>query len=133
MSEDTRRIGALEAGGTKMVMAVCTPSGEVIEREEIPTEGPVETMARVGEWFAARDIDALGVGAFGPTGVNPAAPTFGHILETPKTAWKHFDMLGALKEHVDVPVGYDTDVNVACLGEQVYGCAQGLDLSLIHI
>ncbi|MDJ1121898.1 ROK family protein [Olsenella sp. YH-ols2217] len=132
MSEDTRRIGALEAGGTKMVMAVCTPSGEVIEREEIPTEGPVETMARVGEWFAARDIDALGVGAFGPTGVNPAAPTFGHILETPKTAWKHFDMLGALKEHVDVPVGYDTDVNVACLGEQVYGCAQGRD-SVVYI
>ena len=31
------RIGALEAGGTKMVLSVGTPEGEVLEREEIPT------------------------------------------------------------------------------------------------
>jgi fructokinase len=34
------RIGALEAGGTKMVLSVGTPEGEVLEREEIPYPGP---------------------------------------------------------------------------------------------
>lgn len=120
------RIGALEAGGTKMVMAVATPEGEVLEREEIPTRGPKETCDAIKAWFADKDIDALGVGAFGPTGVDPESDTFGCILETPKTAWRHFDFLGALKEGLDVPCGYDTDVNAACLGEATFGCAKGL-------
>lgn len=120
------RIGALEAGGTKMVMAVATPEGEVLEREEIPTRGPKETCDAIKAWFADKDIDALGVGAFGPTGVDPESDTFGWILETPKTAWRHFDFLGALKEGLDVPCGYDTDVNAACLGEATFGCAKGL-------
>ncbi len=120
------RIGALEAGGTKMVMAVATPEGEVLEREEIPTGEPGPTCEAIVAWFAGRDIDALGVGAFGPTGVDPESDTYGWILETPKTAWRHFDFLGTLRRGLDVPCGYDTDVNAACLGEATFGCAKGL-------
>ena len=46
------RIGALEAGGTKMVLSVGTPEGEVLEREEIPTQGPHDCVDRMVEWFA---------------------------------------------------------------------------------
>lgn len=119
-------IGALEAGGTKMVCATGYADGTVVEREEIPTTTPEETVAAINAWFKDKDIAALGIGAFGPTAVNPASPQYGHILETPKTAWRYFDLLGSIKGELGVPCGYDTDVNVACLGEVEFGCARGL-------
>jgi fructokinase len=125
---DDVRIGALEAGGTKMVLAVCTPSGRILEQESMPTGAPDDVVPDMAEWFRARHVDALGIGAFGPTGVNPASPSYGHILQTPKLAWRGYDFLGRMQEGVGVPCGYDTDVNVACLGELTYGCAKGLDV-----
>ncbi len=120
------RIGAVEAGGTKMVLAIGDEAGHVTEREEIPTTTPDDCVAEMVEWFRARDVDALGIGAFGPTAVNPSDPRFGQILETPKTVWKYYDLRGAFVRGLNVPVGYDTDVNVACLGEVVFGSAKGL-------
>ena len=36
--------GALEAGGTKMVLAVMNDCGEMLESVSIPTRSPDETM-----------------------------------------------------------------------------------------
>lgn len=130
MSE--RLLGALEAGGTKMVCAVGHGDGTVLESVELPTTTPDETCDAIVAWFAGRGIDALGIGAFGPTAVDPASPVYGHILETPKTAWRHYDLLGRLSGGLGVPCGYDTDVNVACLGEATFGCARGLD-SVVYL
>ena len=66
MSEKQMRLGALEAGGTKMVCAVVSGDGEVLDRMETPTLTPAETVPQMVEWFTARDVDALGIGAFGP-------------------------------------------------------------------
>ena len=41
------RIGALEGGGTKMVLAVCNENGEVLDRVSIPTETPEITMPKM--------------------------------------------------------------------------------------
>lgn len=123
---DRQLLGALEAGGTKMVCATGYADGTVLESEEIPTTAPEETMRAVVAWYRGKGIAALGVGAFGPTAVDPASPRYGHILETPKTAWRHFDLLGSLAGPLGVPCGYDTDVNAACLGETTFGCARGL-------
>lgn len=120
-------IGALEAGGTKMVMATGDESGTIFERQEIPTTDPDQCIPQMIAWFTERQIDALGVAAFGPTGVNPTNKRFGQILETPKTAWRYFDFRGALYKGLQVPVGYDTDVNAACLGEVAFGAAKKLD------
>ena len=38
------RYGALEAGGTKMVMAVGDETGRILEQRSIPTTTPQETM-----------------------------------------------------------------------------------------
>ena len=89
-------IGALEAGGTKMVCATGFADGTVLEREQIATTTPQETVEAVNAWFADKGIAALGIGAFGPTAVNPASPQYGKILETPKTAWRYFDLLGTI-------------------------------------
>ena len=106
-------IGALEAGGTKMVCATGYADGTVLEREQIATTTPQETVEAVNAWFADKGIAALGIGAFGPTAVNPASPQYGKILETPKTAWRYFDLLGTIQNELNIPCGYDTDVNVA--------------------
>jgi len=109
-----------------MVRGVGAPDGTIEERTEIPTLGPADCVDGMVAWFAERKVDALGIGAFGPTGVNPASPDYGRLLATPTPAWRHFDLLGAF-EPLGIPVGYDTDVNAACLGEVTFGAARGLD------
>jgi fructokinase len=121
------RIGAIEAGGTKMVLAVGNERGTLEEYRKIPTLNPIACVHTIVEWFSSRNIDALGVGAFGPTCVNPNDPRFGRILETPKTAWRYFNFYGALADGLHVPIGYDTDVNGACLGESTFGAAKDLN------
>ena len=127
MSEKQMRLGALEAGGTKMVCAVVSGDGEVLDRMETPTLAPEKTVPQMIEWFAARDVDALGIGAFGPTCVDPADERYGSILQTPKLAWRGYGLRAAFADALGVPVAYDTDVNVACLGEAVFGCCKGLE------
>ena len=121
------RYGALEAGGTKMVMAVGDETGRILEQRSIPTTTPQETMPQIIEYFADKDIAALGVGAFGPVDVVKGSPTYGHILNTPKIPWRHYDIAGTLESALHITVGLDTDVNGSCLGEMTYGCAKGLD------
>lgn len=126
------RIGALEAGGTKMVCAVGREDGTILEQMSIPTTTPEETIPKIISYFKEKDICALGVAAFGPVDVNPRSDTYGYILDTPKLAWRHKDLLGELKKELPVPMGLDTDVNGSCLGEMTYGCAKGLD-SVIYL
>ena len=42
----SRRIGGIEAGGTKMVCAIGNENGELIDRMSIPTETPQKTLTR---------------------------------------------------------------------------------------
>ena len=127
MSEKQMRLGALEAGGTKMVCAVVSGDGEVLDRMETPTLTPAKTVPQMIEWFTARDVDALGIGAFGPTCVDPNDERYGSILQTPKLAWRGHGLRAAFADALGIPVAYDTDVNVACLGEVVFGCCKGLE------
>lgn len=127
MSEKQIRLGVLEAGGTKMVCAVVSGDDEVLDRMETPTLMPAETVPQMVEWFTARDVNALGIGAFGPTCVDPNDERYGSILQTPKLAWRGYGLRAAFADALGIPVAYDTDVNVACLGEVVFGCCKGLE------
>ena len=51
------RIGALEAGGTKMVCAVGDETGMIFERTRIPTTMPEETLNALVEWFQDKEIE----------------------------------------------------------------------------
>lgn len=124
--------GALEAGGTKMVVAVGDENGRILDRRSIPTTTPEETMPQIIDYFKECEgkgwqIEALGIASFGPVDVNPSSSIYGHILNTPKLAWKSYNILGSLKNAFDIPMGIDTDVNGSCLGEMTYGCAKGLE------
>ena len=119
-------LGALEAGGTKMVCAVGKADGTILEQVSIPTTTPEETMPKILEYFADKEIDAIGIGAFGPVDVNEESDTYGCILDTHKLPWRHYNIRKTIKDALQVPVGIDTDVNGSCLGEVTYGSAKGL-------
>ena len=120
-----RKIGALEAGGTKMVLAIYQEDGTELERITLPTETPEVTMPKMIAFFREHNIDALGVGTFGPVDLNPASPTYGYITSTPKLAWKDYPLLEKLLDGQDIPAGIDTDVNAAIIAEAELGAARG--------
>lgn len=122
--------GALEAGGTKMVCAVGNEKGEILDRVSIPTETPQITMPKLLAYFQNQKIQALGIGCFGPIDLHPKSKTYGYITTTSKLAWKHYDILGYFRRHLDLPLGFDTDVNGSMLGEATWGCAKGLDTAI---
>ena len=115
--------GAVEAGGTKFVCAVGTGPDDLCDLETIPTTTPTETLGRVVDYFATRDVAAVGVGAFGPVDLDRASPTWGHITNTPKPGWQGTDVAGTLARALGVPIGFDTDVNAAAIGEHRWGAA----------
>ena len=119
------RIGALEAGGTKMVCAIGNEKGEISEKISIPTRTPETTMPEVIQWFKARKIETLGIGCFGPIDPDKDSPTYGYITSTPKLAWKDYNIVRAFEECLCCPVGFDTDVNGSALGEVTFGQAKG--------
>lgn len=125
--------GAIEAGGTKFVCAVGTGPDDLRAEARFPTTTPLETLDRTISFFKEQQerlgepLIALGVGSFGPVDPNPASPTFGFVTTTPKPGWANADVVGALRKVFPIPVGFDTDVNVAALGEHRWGAAQGLD------
>lgn len=125
-------LGALEAGGTKMVCAIGNENGEIMEQVSIPTETPEITIPKLLDFFAGKEIQALGIGCFGPIDVDRNSATYGYITTTPKLAWQQFNMVGAFREKLGVPVGFDTDVNGSALGEYTWGIAKGLH-SCIYI
>ncbi len=120
------RIGALEAGGTKMVCAVGNENGCIYDQISLPTETPEQTMPEMIRYFREQNIEALGVGSFGPVDLHPASSTYGFITTTPKLPWRNYDLLGTLTRALSVPAGFDTDVNAAALGEARFGAAKGL-------
>ncbi len=118
--------GALEAGGTKMVVAIGDENGKILEQKSIPTVEPDITMPKIIEYFEGKDIRALGIACFGPVDLRRESPTYGYITTTPKLKWANFDIVGTMKKALSIPVGFDTDVNGSLLGEVTYGQAKGL-------
>lgn len=119
------RLGALEAGGTKMVCAIGDESGKILERAVIPTGTPGVTMPELIRFFGERRIDGLGIGCFGPIELNPDSCEYGCITSTPKAAWRNYPIVGEFAKALDCPIGFDTDVNASVLGEVTFGQAKG--------
>lgn len=125
-------IGALEAGGTKMVCSIGTPLGNVLQRASFVTTTPEETIAQVVDFLKKFDIKALGIGSFGPLDLNPASSRYGSITNTPKIAWQGYPLLEEMQERVGVPTAIDLAVNAAALAEHRMGVGMGRG-SLLYV
>lgn len=149
----TKIYGAVEAGGTKFVAAIFRVSDaansldnprsggigldptlfeEPLRSIRIPTTSPEDTLGATLAFFesCATDglgPDSLGIGSFGPVDPDPTSKTWGYITSTPKPGWKNIDIAGILGRKMDIPVGFDTDVNAAALAEASAGAGRGLD------
>jgi fructokinase len=123
--------GSIEAGGTKFICAVGSGPEDLKAQARFPTTTPKETLAKCIEFFRSQPkIEALGVGCFGPIELRANARRYGHVTTTPKVGWGNADIVGPLREALGVPVGFDTDVNSAVLGEARWGAALGLSTAV---
>jgi fructokinase len=122
--------GGIEAGGTKFVCAVGSGPGDIRAETRFPTTTPNETIEKAVTFFKEfqrqEPLAAIGIASFGPVDLNPASDTYGYITATPKPNWSYAPFAGVIAAEIGVPVGFDTDVNGALLGEQRWGAAQGL-------
>ena len=133
--DSTPLVGAIEAGGTKFICAVGTgPGPGILARAQFATgDDPQRLMAAVTAWLLEQQerigpVASLGVASFGPVDLDPQSPAYGFITTTPKPGWGDADILGPLRRAFPgLPIGFDTDVNGAALGEWRWGAAQGLE------
>jgi fructokinase len=126
----------IEMGGTKVICAIGNSRGEIMERINIPTKTPDNTMPEIINYFTQiqknHSLGAIGVACFGPIDLNRESETYGFITTTPKVTWQNFDFVKTIQEALELPVGFDTDVNAAALGEERWGAGKGLH-SLLYL
>ena len=120
--------GGIEAGGTKFICAVGTGPDDLKDVISIETTTPEETIGTVIEYLGKykKELSALGIGSFGPIDLRKDSATYGYITSTPKKYWGDTNIVGLLKKSFVLPIGFDTDVNAAALGEYRWGAAKGL-------
>ena len=123
--------GGIEAGGTKFVCVVGASPDRIVREARFPTRDPAATIDDAIAFFrdAADDghrVDALGIASFGPVELRSDHPRYGFVTTTPKPGWSGTDLVGPLGDALGVPVGFDTDVTGAALGEGRWGAARGL-------
>ena len=120
------RIAGLELGGTKCV-ALVGVGREIVARATVPTTSPEETLGRLADrlagWWDEAPFAALGIGSFGPVGLDSGRPDYGHVTDTPKPGWADADIAGRFAARFAVPIGFDTDVAGAALAERRWGAA----------
>jgi fructokinase len=123
--------GGIEAGGTKFVCVIGADPDSILDTTRIEVTNPAETIGAARDFFARAldagiQLEALGIGAFGPLELRPWHPRYGFITATPKPGWSDTDLVGPLAAAFGVPVGFDTDVNAAVLAEGRWGAAREL-------
>jgi fructokinase len=117
-----RKVAGIEAGGTKFVCGVGTGPSDFV-REEFATTAPEETLGRAISFLRNFEVDALGIGCFGPLDLRK-----GVIGATPKAAWRDVGIADVMRNGTGIErIVLDTDVNAAALGEHLWGAARGID------
>jgi fructokinase len=137
MNAQAPLIASIEAGGTKFNVAIGTGPDDIRASTRIDTTEPQTTLRKLMQWLAEAcrtqgAIKAIGVGSFGPVDLDPKSGTYGYITTTPKPGWSHTPLLETLHSRFQVPMGFDTDVNAAAIGESVWGAGRGHD-PLVYI
>jgi fructokinase len=125
--------GGIEAGGTKFVCVIANNPEDILEESRFSTTNPQETIEKTILFFEQAiqkhkiKLNTLGIGCFGPIDLDTDSPTYGYITTTPKPGWRDINLLQPIKDALNIPIAFDTDVNGAAIGEGKWGAAQNLD------
>jgi glucokinase len=125
----------LDIGGTKIAGGLLTHAGELVAREELPTEqakGFAHSsgqMNRVVEGLLqharTKGAEVTGIGACAPGPMDVK----GGILYNPPNleGWQNLALRDMLEERFEVGVCTDNDANAAGLAEALWGAGKGFD------
>jgi fructokinase len=130
-----KRYGCIEAGGTKFVVGVITESKEILETARFDTTTPEATLGASIAWLQEAQkrhgaYTAIGIASFGPAELERKASNWGFITGTTKLGWSNTDFAARVGRELDLPVGFDTDVNGAALAESLWGASIGQKVSV---
>jgi fructokinase len=128
--------GGIEAGGTNFICAIGSEDGKILKKTTFQTITPKKTIPEAINFFLNENkstpLSAIGIACFGPLDLDKNSITYGEITTTPKAGWNHYNIYNAFKNILPIPLGFDTDVNGAALGEHLWGAAKNID-SFIYI
>ena len=96
----------------------------------LDTDHPETTLEAVCDYLDSADVAAVGIASFGPVELRRNHERYGYITNTPKPGWSATNVVGFVSERLAVPIGFDTDVNGAALGEWRWGATAGLKTSV---
>lgn len=127
-ADDGTPVVGVELGGTKAI-AVLAHGTTIVDRLRVPTADPESTLGaltdRIAAWIDAGERpEAVGIGSFGPVGLDRRRADYGHVTTTPKAGWSDTDVVGRFLRF-GIPVAFETDVAAAALAESRWGAAQG--------
>jgi glucokinase len=123
-------LAGIDIGGTKIAIALETPSGERVATRRLPTQAEagayaiLENISRaVEEMLSENEVEIISIGVGSPA---PLDVEKGLILSPSNLRdWDRFPIVSLLNERFKVPVTLDNDANVAALGEYIYGAGRG--------
>ena len=116
-----RIVGLDLSGSDTLIGAVLTLDGDIVARREVPVPAATDLVATVVE--LARELVAdshapvLGIGVGTPGVVDD----HGVIVTAPNFGWAGFDLEGALRQALGLPVLVANDANAAVLAEYTFG------------
>ncbi len=130
-----RMFGGIDVREDEFICAIGNSAGELRYKTVFPTTTPRDTVYRAAEFFKGLSqtspLSGIGIASFGPVDPDPDSPYYGYITTTPKPGWAQFNIVGNIKEALNLPVAFDTDANGAAIGESIWGNSKGVD-SLIY-
>jgi glucokinase len=126
--------GAIDFGGTKLIIGLVDDTGRVLSQKQIPTpveEGPeivAETAAALLTSLCRQESISLsqldGVGATVPGLVDKEGL---QLRWAPTHGWKDIPFAEFLSKHLGVSAVIANDVNACALAEQKFGAGKGVD------
>jgi glucokinase len=126
--KERRMIGAVDIGGTKIAVGMVNDSGEVLSRQETPTDAhnyakglaAIASMLRETARTAGVEITGIGIGSTGP--VDPISGQFGEVDFLP--GWRMQNPGEDLSRMFNVRTALENDADAAALAEASWGAGK---------
>jgi len=124
-----RLVLATDLGASHAAVALTDLTGSIVARKRVDmaiADGPERVLGWVVDAAQslleevrrdAGDLIAVGIGLPGPVEFSTGRPINPPIMP----GWDRFDVPGWVRQHLEVPVLVDNDVNIMALGEQSHG------------